>query len=42
MTNEESKYVAGVVIAEREAAIANAKLFAAKNRLKKYYEIMHA
>lgn len=38
MSNEESKVVAAVVVAEREHAIAHAKLFAARNKLKRFYE----
>lgn len=38
MGNEESKLVAAVIAREREHAIASAKLFAARNRLKRFYE----
>ncbi len=38
MGNEESQRVAGVVVEYRNAQIANAKLYAARNQLKKFYD----
>lgn len=36
MDNEESKFIAAVIIAERNLKIAKADLFSSKNKLKKY------
>jgi hypothetical protein len=38
MSNEESKFVARVLVAERELAIAQGKHYGAVNALRRYYE----